>query len=112
MQDDEAIREFNRQRDHLEKQLGSVRSQLQKALSGSKGDINKIMDVSSVANNLKNMSGTCISLFKTCSWILEEKHHNETYMSEIDKTIRRQHVKSPTRVNSLLRGPPLSNIGT
>ncbi|XP_026319729.1 cilia- and flagella-associated protein 57 [Hyposmocoma kahamanoa] len=44
MQDDEAIREFNRQRDHLEKQLNSVKTQLQKALSGSKGDINKIMD--------------------------------------------------------------------
>lgn len=52
MQDDEAIREFNRQRDHLEKQLSSVRAQLHKALSGSKGDINKIMDVSFIEDHM------------------------------------------------------------
>ncbi|XP_049879809.1 cilia- and flagella-associated protein 57 [Pectinophora gossypiella] len=55
--EDEAIREFNRQRDHLEKQLASVRLQLSRAVSGSKGDINKIMDENctllSEINNLR-----------------------------------------------------------
>lgn len=46
MAEDEAIREFNRQRDHLEKQLAGLKKQLAKALGGSKADINKIMDVS------------------------------------------------------------------
>ncbi|XP_073957164.1 cilia- and flagella-associated protein 57-like isoform X1 [Choristoneura fumiferana] len=42
--EDEAIREFNRQRDHLEKQVAGLKQQLAKALGGSKSDINKIMD--------------------------------------------------------------------
>lgn len=44
--EDEAIREFNRQREHLEKQLAGLRAQLAKSLGGSKSDIRKIMDVS------------------------------------------------------------------
>ncbi|XP_039752116.1 cilia- and flagella-associated protein 57 [Pararge aegeria] len=42
--EDEAIREFNRQREHLEKQLAGLRTQLSKSLGGSKSDIRKIMD--------------------------------------------------------------------
>ncbi|XP_021188779.3 cilia- and flagella-associated protein 57 isoform X1 [Helicoverpa armigera] len=42
--DDEAVREFNRQRDHLEKQVAGLKYQLNKALGGSKSDIGKIMD--------------------------------------------------------------------
>ncbi|KAH9637657.1 hypothetical protein HF086_009325 [Spodoptera exigua] len=42
--DDEAVREFNRQRDHLEKQVAGLKQQLTKALGGSKSDIGKIMD--------------------------------------------------------------------
>ncbi|KOB73579.1 WD repeat-containing protein 65 [Operophtera brumata] len=42
--DDEAIREFNRQREHLEKQVAGLKQQLASALGGSKSDINKIMD--------------------------------------------------------------------
>ncbi|XP_022822197.1 cilia- and flagella-associated protein 57 isoform X2 [Spodoptera litura] len=42
--DDEAVREFNRQRDHLEKQVAGLKRQLAKALGGSKSDIGKIMD--------------------------------------------------------------------
>ncbi|XP_050681259.1 cilia- and flagella-associated protein 57 isoform X2 [Leptidea sinapis] len=42
--EDEAIREFNRQRDHLEKQVASLKAQLSKSLDGSKSDIGKIMD--------------------------------------------------------------------
>lgn len=44
--EDEAIREFNRQRDHLEKQVAALKQQLAKSLGGSKSDIGKIMDVS------------------------------------------------------------------
>lgn len=44
--EDEAIREFNRQRDHLEKQIAGLKQQLAKALGGSKTDIGKVMDVS------------------------------------------------------------------
>lgn len=44
--DDEAVREFNRQRDHLEKQVAALKQQLSKSLGGSKSDIGKIMDVS------------------------------------------------------------------
>lgn len=44
--EDEAIREFNRQRDHLEKQVAALKHQLAKSLGGSKSDIGKIMDVS------------------------------------------------------------------
>lgn len=44
--EDEAIREFNRQRDHLEKQVAALKMQLSKSLDGSKSDIRKIMDVS------------------------------------------------------------------
>lgn len=43
--DDEAVHEFNRQRDHLEKQVAGFKSQLAKAMGGSKSDIGKIMDV-------------------------------------------------------------------
>ncbi|XP_038207858.1 cilia- and flagella-associated protein 57 [Zerene cesonia] len=42
--EDEAIREFNRQRDHLEKQVAALKMQLSKSLDGSKSDIGKIMD--------------------------------------------------------------------
>lgn len=42
--EDEAIREFNRQRDHLEKQVAALKQQLTKSLGGSKSDIGKIMD--------------------------------------------------------------------
>lgn len=45
MAEDEAIREFNRQRDHLEKQVAGLKMQLSKSLDGSKSDIGKIMDV-------------------------------------------------------------------
>lgn len=79
MQDDEAIREFNRQRDHLEKQLSSVRGQLQKALSGSKGDINKIMDVSSVAHNLKNKTGLQHIFSKHAFELWRRNIRDETY---------------------------------
>ncbi|CAG9581445.1 unnamed protein product [Danaus chrysippus] len=44
MAEDEAIREFNRQRDHLEKQVAGLKMQLSKSLDGSKSDIGKIMD--------------------------------------------------------------------
>lgn len=44
--EDEAIREFNRQREHLEKQLAGLKQQLAKSLGGSKSDICRIMDVS------------------------------------------------------------------
>lgn len=44
--EDEAIGEFNRQRDHLEKQVAALKQQLSKSLDGSKSDIRKIMDVS------------------------------------------------------------------
>lgn len=44
--EDEAVREFNRQREHLEKQNASLKNQLSKAMGGSKTDIGKIMDVS------------------------------------------------------------------
>ncbi|XP_059051011.1 cilia- and flagella-associated protein 57 isoform X2 [Achroia grisella] len=42
--EDEAIREFNRQRDHLEKQVAALKQQLSKSVGGSKSDIGKIMD--------------------------------------------------------------------
>ncbi|XP_045769045.1 cilia- and flagella-associated protein 57 isoform X2 [Maniola jurtina] len=42
--EDEAIREFNRQREHLEKQVAGLKGQLAKSLGGSKSDIRKIMD--------------------------------------------------------------------
>ncbi|CAF4793044.1 unnamed protein product [Pieris macdunnoughi] len=42
--EDEAIREFNRQRDHLEKQVAALKMQLSKSLDGSKSDIGRIMD--------------------------------------------------------------------
>lgn len=45
MADDEAMREFNRQRDHLEKQIASLKQQLEKSVGGSKNDIGKIMHV-------------------------------------------------------------------
>ncbi|KAJ8735588.1 hypothetical protein PYW07_007208 [Mythimna separata] len=55
--DDEAVREFNRQRDHLEKQVASFKFQLTKAMGGSKNDICKIMDENctllSEVNNLR-----------------------------------------------------------
>lgn len=50
--DDEAIREFNRQRDHLEKQVAALKQQLAKSLGGSKNDIGKIMDVSDIRYTL------------------------------------------------------------
>ncbi|XP_046965131.1 cilia- and flagella-associated protein 57 [Vanessa cardui] len=55
--EDEAIREFNRQRDHLEKQVAALKMQLSKSLDGSKSDIRKIMDENctllSEINNLR-----------------------------------------------------------
>ncbi|KAL0901492.1 hypothetical protein ABMA27_006736 [Loxostege sticticalis] len=55
--EDEAIREFNRQRDHLEKQVAALKQQLAKSLGGSKSDIGKIMDENctllSEINNLR-----------------------------------------------------------
>ncbi|CAH0405353.1 unnamed protein product [Chilo suppressalis] len=55
--EDEAIREFNRQRDHLEKQVAALKQQLAKSLGGSKSDICKIMDENctllSEINNLR-----------------------------------------------------------
>lgn len=57
MADDEAIREFNRQRDHLEKQVSNLKQQLEKAVGGSKSDIGRIMDENctllSEINNLR-----------------------------------------------------------
>lgn len=53
--EDEAVREFNRQRDHLERQIAALKEQLAKSLGGSKSDITKIMDVNSDSNLIKSL---------------------------------------------------------
>ncbi|XP_072943065.1 cilia- and flagella-associated protein 57 isoform X1 [Epargyreus clarus] len=70
MAEDEAIREFNRQRDHLEKQVAALKMQLEKSLGGSKSDIGKIMDenctllseINSLRTELKSTRTRCFQL--------------------------------------------------
>ncbi|XP_063616617.1 cilia- and flagella-associated protein 57 isoform X2 [Cydia splendana] len=68
--ENEAIREFNRQRDHLEKQVAGYRQQLTKALGGSKNDINRIMDenctllseINNLRTELKSTRSRCFQM--------------------------------------------------
>lgn len=68
--EDEAIREFNRQRDHLEKQVTALKQQLAKSLGGSKSDIGKIMDenctllaeINSLRTELKSTRSRCFQM--------------------------------------------------
>ncbi|XP_053620233.1 cilia- and flagella-associated protein 57 isoform X1 [Plodia interpunctella] len=68
--EDEAIREFNRQRDHLEKQVASLKQQLAKSLGGSKSDIGKIMDenctllteINNLRSELKSTRTRCFQM--------------------------------------------------
>ncbi|XP_075972690.1 testes of unusual size isoform X1 [Anticarsia gemmatalis] len=68
--DDEAVREFNRQRDHLEKQVAGLKQQLSKSLGGSKSDIGKIMDenctllteINNLRTELKTTRSRCFQM--------------------------------------------------
>ncbi|CAB3240040.1 unnamed protein product [Arctia plantaginis] len=68
--DDEAVREFNRQRDHLEKQVAALKQQLSKSLGGSKSDIGKIMDenctllteINNLRTELKSTRARCFQM--------------------------------------------------
>ncbi|CAG4978626.1 unnamed protein product [Parnassius apollo] len=68
--DDEAVREFNRQRDHLEKQIAALKQQLSKCLGGSKSDITKIMDenctllteINNLRTELKSTRSRCFQM--------------------------------------------------
>ncbi|CAH2050452.1 unnamed protein product, partial [Iphiclides podalirius] len=68
--EDEAVREFNRQRDHLEKQIAALKEQLAKSLGGSKSDITKIMDenctllseINNLRTELKSTRSRCFQM--------------------------------------------------
>ncbi|CAH2102487.1 unnamed protein product [Euphydryas editha] len=68
--EDEAIREFNRQRDHLEKQVAALKQHLSKSMDGSKSDIRKIMDenctllteINNLRTELKSTRSRCFQM--------------------------------------------------
>ncbi|XP_037969047.2 cilia- and flagella-associated protein 57 [Plutella xylostella] len=68
--EDEAVREFNRQRAHLEKQCAALRHQLAQSQGGAKTDVHKIMDenctllteINSLRLELKSTRSRCAQM--------------------------------------------------
>ncbi|GBP75293.1 Cilia- and flagella-associated protein 57 [Eumeta japonica] len=69
--EDEALREFNRQRDHLEKQVVLLKNQLAKALGGTKSDVGRIMDENCVLLTEINNMRTDLKTARTRCWEME-----------------------------------------